>query len=203
MFCIQGMKGYDNEMNFLHALRQGTLVAFDQLYASYYRPLCYFAESLVSNADSAQDIATESFVKLLQKSTSFDSTQSLKTFLYTITRNACYDHLRATHRHESSYAEIRYLSNEQNDNAEQQMIRAEILQATYSAIEQLPKKYKGPIKLALLEGKKNEEIAEDLHMAPQTVRNRKSEGFKLLRIALSRKLNLSQLIISYCLSQLL
>ena len=190
------MNCYDTDMNFLRALQQCAPMAFDQLYASYYRPLCYFAENLVGDADVAQDLATESFIKLLQKSTCFDSTTSLKSFLYTITRNACYDHLRAVQRHETSHAEIRYLNAEENDNAESQLIRAEILQAIYTAIEQLPEKYKSAIRLALLEGKKNEEIAEDLHMAPQTVRNRKSEGFKLLRTALIRQKHLTPLIIS-------
>lgn len=198
------VSGYDHNMDFLDALRRKDAEAFDELYASYYRPLCFFAENLVGNVDTAQDLATESFIKLLDFSGSFDSKKSLKSFLYTVTRNACYDHLRAIQRHKGSHEEIRYLNNGQYDDAERQLIRAEILQAIYEAIEKLPGKYKGPIKLALLEGKKNEEIAESLSMAPQTVRNRKSEGFKLLRIALSRQQNLSPLIIiSYILAQAL
>ncbi|HRE51202.1 MAG TPA: sigma-70 family RNA polymerase sigma factor [Flavitalea sp.] len=195
------MRRYHDDMAFLDALRQRKAEAFDELYAAYYRPLCFFAENLVGNADAAQDLATESFIKLLDFSGSFDSTKGLKSFLYTVTRNACYDHLRAIRRHKGSHAEITRLSDEQYDNAERQLIRAEVLQAIYAAIEKLPRKYKGPIKLALLEGKKNEEIAEDLSIAPQTVRNRKSEGIKLLRVALSQQQNLSPLIISYFLFQ--
>ena len=195
------VSGYPNDIAFLDALRQRDPGAFDQLYVLYYRPLCYFAENLVGNADTAQDLATESFIKLLNFPGSFDSKKNLKSFLYAVTRNACYDHLRAIRRHKGSHEEIRYLSGGQYDNAERQLIRAEILQAIYAAIEKLPGKYKGPIKLALLEGKKNEEIAEYLSMAPQTVRNRKSEGFKLLRIALSQQQNLSPFIIGYFLCQ--
>ena len=110
--------------------------------------------------------------------------------------------MRATQRHEKSHLEMQYLDGQQNENAERQLIRAEILQAIYSAIELLPERYKGVVKLALIEEKKNEEIAEDLHMAYQTVRNRKSEGFKLLRVALSQQHNLSALLTFYCLLEL-
>lgn len=190
------MNVYNDDISFLRALRQGTPEAFDRLYALYYRPLCYFAEGLIRNIDIAQDIATESFIKLLQKSTNFDSTEGLKSFLYRITRNACYDYLRANRRHENSHEEIRYLAVEQNDNGEVQMIRTEVLHTIYLAIEQLPQKYRGAIKLALLEGKKNEEIANDLKLSPQTVRNRKSEGLRLLRIALVRQRYLLHVVVS-------
>ncbi len=190
------MQVYNDDISFLCALRQGAPEAFDHLYALYYRPLCHFAENLIRNADIAQDLATESFIKLLQQSTDFDSTEGLKSFLYRITRNACYDYLRANRRHESSHAEIRYLTAEQEDNGEIQLIRTEVLHTIYLAIEQLPQKYRGAIKLALLEDKKNEEIANDLKLSPQTVRNRKSEGFRLLRMALVRRLYLSHIIIN-------
>src|SRR5690606_7668025 len=115
---------------------------------------------------------------------------------------ACLDHLRAIKRHKGSLAEIHYLREAYNDCGEPLVIRAEILQAIYKAIEHLPEKYKGPVRLALLEGKRNEEIAEELKVATQTVRNRKSEGYKLLRLALSHQHGLSPLVISYCFTQL-
>ncbi len=197
------MNGYDSDMNFLLALRQQSPMAFDQLYAGYYRPLCYFAEELTGDPAAAQDLVTESFIKLLQRVADFDSTKSLKSFLYTVTRNACYDHLRAQGRHAHAHAEIRYLQGEQSGDADRLLIKAEVLQAIDTAIEKLPEKYKGVIRLALFEDKNNERIAEDLQLALQTVRNRKSEGFRLLRMALNRHQRLFPVVFVYYFPQLL
>jgi RNA polymerase sigma-70 factor (family 1) len=184
------MGDFNYDISFLKQLNDKKSEAFDQLYALYYRPLCYFAEGMVGNGETAQDLATESFIKLLQKPNHFDSTQSLKSYLYTITKNGCLDHLRKLRRHEDAHLEIMHRTEAGYDDAEHQLIRAEVLQTIYQAIEKLPLKYKQIMELALFFGKRNEEIAEHLQMAAQTVRNRKSEGLKILRMALHEHENL-------------
>ena len=160
------------------------------LYSQYYRPLCYFAEGLVGSAQTAEDLATDTFIKLLKKPVHFESGPNLKSYLYTVTKNACLDHLRKIKRRDNIHADILNRADSSNPdasnftNAEHQMIRAEVLQTIYLAIEKLPVKYRQIVELSLLYGKKNEEIAADLNMAPQTIRNRKSEGYKILRVAL-------------------
>lgn len=196
------MNSFTNDIEFLQLLRSGSSGAFEHLYTSYYKPLCYFAENLIGDAVAAQDLATESFIKLLQKPVEFESGQNIKSYLYTLTRNACFDHLRASQRHQRSFDEIRYFGGEAIEDAERQLIRAEILQSIYTAIETLPDKYKSVVRLALLEGRKNEYIAEVLQMAPQTVRNHKSEAFKLLRRTLGETQQWSPLMLFWCLWQL-
>jgi RNA polymerase sigma-70 factor (family 1) len=181
----------DDDIVFLQALRQQSSTAYDRLYADFYRPLCYFAEGLIHDATAAEDMVTESLIKLLQELPEMNSIRQLKSYLYTITRNACYDFLRANERHRNSHEEIRYLQGFDTETAERQLIRAEILQAIYAAIEGLPDRNKNIVKLALLEGKNNEEIATALHITDQTVRNRKSEGLAMLRLTLRRQYGLS------------
>lgn len=180
-----------NDKYFIELLRQNDSSAYDRLYGEFFRPLCFFAENLTGDGQAAQDLVTESFVKLLQYTPPVETTQQLKSWLYTITRNACFDYVRAVKRHRHSHEELGYLQNENEENAERQMIRAEVLQAIYMAIESLPERNRTVVKLALIEGKKNEEIAADLQMSDQTVRNRKSEGMQMLRIALKDQYGLT------------
>jgi RNA polymerase sigma-70 factor (ECF subfamily) len=181
----------DDDIVFLQALRQQSHTAYDRLYANFYRPLCYFAEGLIHDATAAEDMVTESLIKLLQEVPEMNSIRQLKSYLYTITRNACYDYLRANERHRHSHEEIGYLKGFDLETAERQLIRAEILQAIYAAIEGLPERNKNIVKLALLEGKNNEEIATQLRITDQTVRNRKSEGLAMLRLTLRSQYGLS------------
>jgi hypothetical protein len=51
----------DDDIIFLHSLRQQNTAAYDRLYAEFYRPLCYFAQGQVEDPSSAEDMVTENF----------------------------------------------------------------------------------------------------------------------------------------------
>lgn len=193
------MKNFETDTEMLVALQQGESAAFDQVYGLFFRPLCYFAEKITGSSAVAEDIATESFVKLLRKSPDFETLTSLKSFLYTSTRNGSFDHLRAQKRHASSHQQIRYLASYSEEEIENNIIKAEVLSAVYTAINTLPEKCRNIVRLALVEGKDNEEIAAETGMAYQTIRNNKSEGIKLLRIQLYKDGDLSHSILVLCL----
>jgi RNA polymerase sigma-70 factor (family 1) len=188
------MRVLTSDTEILDGLKHGNTVAFDHVYGMYFKPLCYFAEKITGDSAHAEDIATESFVKLLQKNPDFETLQHLKSFLYTSTRNACYDLLRMQKRHDQTHSEMKYLAEISEEETEQAVIMAEVLQAIYQAIDELPTKYKSVLKLALIEGMDNEEIAAQTGMAYQTIRNQKSEGIKLLRISLFKNGSLTSYV---------
>jgi RNA polymerase sigma-70 factor (ECF subfamily) len=191
------MPAFANDSIVLDGLQKGEDAAFDRVYELYFKPLCYFAERLTGDKETAQDMVAESFVRLLKKRLHFESMSSLKSFLYTATRNNCYDYFRSEKRHKASHAELKYLAVDSENEVEANIIRAEVLAAIYTAIETLPDRYKQVVKLALVEGKKNDEIAAETGMAYQTVRNHKSEGIKLLRLAIFKNGNLSDPALIY------
>jgi RNA polymerase sigma-70 factor (family 1) len=188
-----------NDIDLLNRLRESDNDAFEQVYTQYFKPLCYFAERLTADPDLAQDIAAETFIQLLRKKPVFDTVAQLRSFLYTTARNRCFDHLRTLKRHKITHNELKYLETQSENEIENNMIRAEVLQAVYNAIEALPNRYRQVVKLALVEGKNNEEIAAETGMAYQTVRNHKYEGIKLLRLAIFKNGNLSDLALFYAL----
>jgi RNA polymerase sigma-70 factor (family 1) len=188
-----------NDAELLAYLKRGDAPAFDQVYNLYFKSLCYFAEKITGDGASAEDIATESFVKLLQKNPDFETLQHLRSFLYTSTRNACIDLLRMRKRHYQAHSAIKYLAEISEEATEHAVIMAEVLQAIYSAIDLLPDKCKSVVKLALIDGLDNEQIANKTGMTYQTVRNYKSEGIKLLRISLFKNGGLSSTTLFWCL----
>lgn len=189
------MRILTGDTELLNALKQGESHAFTEVYGMFYKPLCYFAEKITGESSHAEDIATESFVKLLQKNPDFETIPHLKSFLYTTTKNACYDYLRMQKRHEQTHTEMKYLADISEEETEQAVIMAEVLQAIYTAIDQLPDKYKTVLKLALIDGLNNDEVVAQTGMAYQTVRNHKSEAIKLLRISLFKNGSISSLIL--------
>ena len=77
--------------------------AFDALTRRYVHELFGFLCRFVGNASTAEDLVQETFLQLHLAAASFDTTRSLKPWLYTIAANKARDFLRSRgRRHELS-----------------------------------------------------------------------------------------------------
>ena len=74
--------------------QQGDRAAFAALVRRHQSPLFNFALRQVRAPELAQDIVQETFVRVVQKATDFKHEARFTTWVYTITRNLCIDHLR-------------------------------------------------------------------------------------------------------------
>jgi len=63
--------------------------AMEQLYVKYQKPLYIFVNKMVLDAETAQDIMHEAFVKLLAAGVNIDSEKGCRNYLYTIAVNLC------------------------------------------------------------------------------------------------------------------
>ena len=74
--------------------RAGSLDDFQCVYELYYDTMYVFAYNLIHNEAEAQDMTTETFIKLWRLHANFESLNNIKAFLYVTNRNACLDALR-------------------------------------------------------------------------------------------------------------
>jgi len=185
----------------INGFRNGEEVSVRHLYHLHYRALCYFAEQLVSDKQEAEDIAVESFIKLLQKKTDFNNLSDIKSFLYTTTRNACFDLLRKNKVKDKSNRELEYLAQPDDQFGEAEMITAKVLQTIYAEMENLPSQCRKVFTSIFIEGKTTAAIAEEMGISSQTVLNQKSKALQTLRFALYKEGLLSSGAFFYCLVQ--
>jgi RNA polymerase sigma-70 factor (family 1) len=166
--------------------KKGDPQAFSSFFHLHYRPLCYFASQLINSQQDGEDIVKDTFVKLWQKHTDFDSPQNIKAFLYITTRNACLNFLRHIQVKESFRKELIYLEEEKGEELVlNQMIRAELMQEIYSEIGKLPERRGEVFKMAYLDGLKNEEIAGQMNISIHTVAEHKAKALYSLRLRFS------------------
>ncbi|HYE54379.1 MAG TPA: RNA polymerase sigma-70 factor [Chitinophagaceae bacterium] len=177
-------KGDDNVLS---EFRQGNARALTTIFDHYYEALCYFAERLVADTAEARDIVEESFIKLWELRENFGTMQNVKAFLYITTRNTCFNSLKHSERISRQQQEIAYLLRESDDLAIAEVTRAELLREVYAAIESLPPQCRKIIQMSFVEGKKNNDIAEELGLSLQTVKNQKSRALELLKTRLAGK----------------
>ncbi|GAB3910427.1 RNA polymerase sigma factor [Mucilaginibacter boryungensis] len=155
--------------------------SFEIIFRKFYPSLCFFAERITGSHDDAEDVIEELFVKLWNKQLQFETEQHLKAYLYRSAKNACLDFLKVSERsdmrntffaEERGYSEDAYLN---------EIIRAEIISEVYHAIESLSPQCSKIITMSYLDGKSNQEIADELNLSVQTVKNQKGRGLAMLK----------------------
>ncbi len=177
----------NNDKSFLEDFRNGKEKAIRKLYALHYRPLCYFNQKIINYSQEAEDISTETFLKLLQKRKDFESLSEIKSFLFTASKNACLDFLRKEKRHNKSHQEISFLSPLEELFVDKEMISAKVLQSIYAEIDNLPNQCQQVFKSIYIDGNSTAIIAQEMGISPQTVLNHKAKGLRKIRLALSQE----------------
>lgn len=160
---------------------------FHQIYCNYFRALVTYAVQITNDDEIAKDIVQDVFSVLWERKITFITTSSFKAYLYNSVRNASLDNLR--HRCvEEDYVEKMAASNPAYDSDERDsadyFYKEEVYRKLFRAIDELPERCR-EVFLKYMEGKKNEEIAEALHISIETVKTQKKRGMTVLRKKLS------------------
>ncbi|MBI5118542.1 sigma-70 family RNA polymerase sigma factor [Candidatus Poribacteria bacterium] len=87
----------DNEL--INRFLAGDRAAFDELVVAHERGVFSVAYRTVGNAETAEEIAQETFVRAFKGLAGFRHKASFSTWLYRITMNLCYNELK--HRHQT------------------------------------------------------------------------------------------------------
>lgn len=167
----------------INSFLKGDDEAFAQIVARYNRPLRYFAWTMVKSREAAEEIANDSFFKLWQSRSNFDTLEAIKSFLYVVTRNACLNYVKSPRnrlRGDMAEAEL-LLSNEQN--VETRLIETELLDSVYREVQKLPAKQREVFRLLFIEGLNVEETAQELDITANAVYLNKSLAIKSLQQA--------------------
>ena len=88
----------DNGASSYRRFLDGDDDGFTQIVVDYYDGLALWLSSYVRDLDVAEELAQETFAKLVTKKPRFNGRSSFKSWLYSIGRNAALDHLRREKR---------------------------------------------------------------------------------------------------------
>ena len=171
-----------NERQLLQQLSNGDSAALQTIIQSYFPLLCGFAERYLPDTSLAEDIVQETFIKLWQHDTRFESLNGLKSFLFTLTKNGCLNLQRSRGREGLRNAQFLEISeDEQPDSYYDEISRLNSIAAINEGIQQLPGKMREIFLLSYQEGLSNQEIARKLNISEKTVRNQKYNSLLILR----------------------
>lgn len=172
-----------SENLFLEQINQKQLQAFHQLFREFYQALVLFAMRYGASQSEAEDIVQELFVAVWERKEKFFSYRSFRVFLYNSVRNTCLNQIK--HRKvEEKYMNDRSLHVEEAFENDPEMLEEELYRHLFNAVDELPPRCR-EIFLLHLDGKKNEEIASQLHISLLTVKTQKKRAVHYLRERLS------------------
>jgi RNA polymerase sigma-70 factor (family 1) len=180
-------KKYYDEQVLMESFKNSDLTAFRELYDTFYHPLLNYATRILHDAGDAEDILSESFVILWQKRNDFESFKSVAAFLYTVTRNACFTHLRKLKKKTNAHRELAYLVPDLDTMNSADAIREDLIQFSLIAAQRLPKEMKRVFQLIYMEGFSAAEAAEKLQLSVNTINAQKANAVKRIRSSLIRK----------------
>lgn len=168
----------------LSAFKNGDHAAFQQVFQTFYSNLHYFVNKLIDNREEAEEIALNTFHKLFERSASFETETSIKSFLFITARNNSFDYLRSIKGKKQK--QQAFLEAMQDDTLFQYEyeIKDELIEKVRAAIENLPTECKRIFKMLFYEELSPGEVAEILQISVSTVYNQKSVALKALRISL-------------------
>lgn len=150
----------------------------EDLFRFNYRPLCMYALHYLQDTDLVEDVVQECFTTLWEKLEQGTPVVNRRAYLYMTVRNRCLDQLRRKGiRTESLKPYDTYGIIEEDDAQERSVIEAKL----WTAIDSLPEKCREVFLLSKRDGLKYEEIAKELGLSVNTVRNQISKALNVLK----------------------
>lgn len=169
----------NSQSDLLKGIQNKKVKAYEELYQLYYSDLTVFAQTYVYQQDIAQDIVQETIFHLWETELSTTINKSLKSYLYSSVRNKCLNHLR--HLQVEDKHRTKEMEAVQFSGAYQMVEDEELIGRIQDAIEDLPEKCKLTFKMSVLQDLKYKEIAEELDLSVNTVKDHMKRAYRFLR----------------------
>ncbi|OMQ07806.1 RNA polymerase sigma factor [[Flexibacter] sp. ATCC 35103] len=177
---------YNDNATLIESLSKGDESAYNYLIDTYHHKLCVYANSLVKNIYSAEDIVQNVFIKVWEQRTRLKPDHALKSFLYKLVYNEFIDLYRKNQSlfslEKSYYDALNSVIQEDDSESFQR-----VLNVVNREIQNLPPKCKEVFILSKKEGLTNIEIAEHLDVSIKTVEAQITKAFSILRSSLEEK----------------
>lgn len=151
-----------------------------QAYIDFHEQILNYIRFRVNNADDAEDLAQDAFVRLLDYKLMLRP-ETVKSFIYTIVRNLVIDYIRRQYRKQEVSANMYEFSKDYTDSFESQFHAEDILRLENGMLMTLPKQRKLIYTLDRFEEKSADEISTQLNISKRTVESHLFSSRKAVR----------------------
>tara|TARA_B100000809_G_scaffold138551_1_gene136158 strand:- start:22786 stop:23340 length:555 start_codon:yes stop_codon:yes gene_type:complete len=170
----------DSTKKLISELKKGNSQAYKIFFETFYNRLYAYAFKYVQDHFAAEEIVENTMFILWEKRKKLGNIENIKSYLYTIVRNAALDYIKHKNKKTPFNIEAHDISFELNSEIVEEEVHALLI----DALNSLPDKCRKVFELSCLEGLKYKEIAEDMQISLNTVKSQRARAIQLLKTKL-------------------
>jgi RNA polymerase sigma-70 factor (ECF subfamily) len=162
-------------------IKEGDIRAFEDLFRSRYEPLCRYARQFVKNTDAAEEIVQDLFYILWKERENLQVFTSVNGYLYRSVKNKSLQYIekvKIREDYQNMYAENADI---ETFTPQEELEYKELEQQIEGTLHRLPERRQKIFRMNRMEGKKYNEIAQELHISVKTVEAEIGKALKILR----------------------
>ncbi|WP_158534946.1 RNA polymerase sigma factor [Mucilaginibacter hurinus] len=175
------MNNQVSDSDLINQLVSGDEASFTVIYNRYSAKVYRLAFRFLKDEDQSEEIVQEVFINLWLSRDKLTPDGNLWLYLYVIAKRLSLNALRQVYR-SSDLSEklLKHISIEDN-HTEEDVLAHDLEVFTEKIIQQLPKQQQLVYKLSRVDGLSHKEIAEQLHISQNTVKNHMVSALKTLK----------------------
>jgi len=170
-----------NEQSILLRLQQGDSDAFLELYNQYHSQLYHYVLRFVKSPAIAEDVLQDVFLKIWEIRSRIDPALSFKAYLYRICRNSVFKLLKKMAVDENLRVEVMLQLTQSVADADLKLLWQQYEAILQTAINNLSPQRQKVFRLCREEGKTYEQVAVELGISRNTVKEHMVLAMKLIR----------------------
>lgn len=168
---------YDLLTDVAEGNQQAFCKLFEEFKGKVYSYSCYFTHSPVTAEEITQDV----FMKIWAGRESIAGIENIEAWISTITRNLCFNYLKKIALDKRLFRAMANKEAVSEENVDQYILYKDQLSLLGEALAQLSPQQKLIFSLNRDQGLKNEEIARQLNISPNTVKTHMVSALRKIR----------------------
>lgn len=184
------------ETELIREIGLGNLKAFDEIFKSFYGPLCIYAADIINNRNYAEEIVQDVFLKFWLNRASIHITTSVKSYLYRMVHNHTLNFIRDyglnREKEEVSFDDLnnrsKLLEIKTSYDVLDELLLQQMEEELSAAISNLPPQCNQIFRMARYQGMTYAEIAEELKISVSTVKSQMLRAIEKLKTTLDEHL---------------
>jgi RNA polymerase sigma-70 factor (family 1) len=154
---------------------------FEAIFGKSYAGLVFFSFNITGDRQESEDIVQDAFVEYWSRRDEVTPDLAvIKGYLYATVRNSSLNLLKHQ-KVVKKFQDQQPFEPIDEKSIENDIIRSEVLSQIHDALESLPAGCRRVLEMSYLDGKKNQEIADELALSVNTVKTQKQRALYLLR----------------------
>ena len=169
------------DSNAIQGLIAGDESAFTAVYELYSEKVYRLAFRFLKDKEQSEEIVQEAFINLWLSREKLDVDGNMWLYLYVISKRLSLNALRQVGKSSILVEKLLQQVSELQNTTEEEVLAHDLEHYAEKIIEKLPRQQQLVFKLSRVEGLSHKEIAEQLQISPNTVKNHMVEALKTLK----------------------